>query len=346
MNSETQPSVFKVGRSFDNDLTVSDDSVSGHHAEFFRRDGRWWIRDVQSSNGTYVNGRRIQESAVLKGDRINFGVAEFVFDGQKPVPAATVPAATAPASSSRGVMKWRSYLVLGVSAGLIIAIVVVVLLRRPESLSTTEIARATVKVHVSDGANELCWIGSGAIIGDGSQIVTNAHVVEDDPKYPGCNEISVGLSDNTGRTTENFVGARIQSIDSDLDLAILVLEQGSALDVPALKIFMGEIDLGQEIRIFGYPGIGGESLTISAGIVSGLDTKWSYPYYKTTADINGGNSGGPVVDTRGRIVGIATAGYNAKVLCDSAGRCEAEGNSLGLVRPITLLDKIWIDKSG
>lgn len=346
MNSEIQPSVFKVGRYSDNDLTVSDDSVSGHHAEFFRRDGRWWIRDVQSSNGTYVNGHRIQESTVLKGDRINFGVSEFVFDGQKPVPIATVLAATAPASSSSGVMKWRGYVALGLSVGLVIAIVAVVLLRRPGTLSTTDIARATVHIFMVNDADEPCWVGSGVIVGDGSQIVTNAHVVEVDPKYEGCNVIAVGLSDSTGRITENFVGARVQSIDRDLDLAVLVLEEGPVSGVSPLEIFSGELKLGQEIRVFGYPAIGGESLTISAGIVSGLLTDDQYPYYKTTADISGGNSGGPVVDVHGRLIGIATAINRQEVSCDPDSKCYAEGNSLGLVRPITLLDKIWIDESG
>ncbi|MEK7295166.1 MAG: trypsin-like peptidase domain-containing protein [Actinomycetota bacterium] len=353
MNSDGQVGVFTVGRSSDNDLTVSDDSVSGHHAEIFQRDGRWWIRDIQSSNGTYVNGHRTQESTILRGDRINFGVAEFVFDGQIPVPAATyrvptIPTATIPqgkklsSPNNRGsVANWRRYVVIVFSLGLVVAIVVVVLLRNSGSVTTTGIARATVHIFMVDDADEPCWVGSGAIIGNGSQIVTNAHVVETDPQYEGCNQISVGLSDDTGRITKNFIGARIIGIDHDLDLAVLELEEGAALGVSPLEIFTGKIDLGQEIRVFGYPAIGGESLTISSGIVSGLLTSDNYPYYKTTADISGGNSGGPVVDSRGRLIGIATAISRQEVFCDPDSNCYAEGNALGLVRPITLLDKIW-----
>lgn len=353
MNGDNREGVFKIGRSPDNDLTVPDDSVSSHHAEFFRRDGRWWIRDTQSSNGTYVNGRRIQESAVLKGDRVNFGFSEFIFDGQKLISAATIPAATIPVAetflppdSRSSATGSRGYVALGLSVGLVIAIVAVVLLRRPGTLSTTDIARATVHIFMVDDADEPCWVGSGVIVGDGSQIVTNAHVVEVDPKYEGCNVIAVGLSDSTGRITENFVGARVQSIDRDLDLAVLVLEEGPVSGVSPLEIFSGELKLGQEIRVFGYPAIGGESLTISAGIVSGLLADDQYPYYKTTADISGGNSGGPVVDVHGRLIGIATAINRQEVSCDPDSKCYSAGNSLGLVRPITLLDKIWIDESG
>jgi S1-C subfamily serine protease len=69
---------FTVGRNVDSDLRFSphlDLSVSGRHAEFFERDGHWYVSDVGSSNGTWLNGECISGPALLTdGDTIAFGV--------------------------------------------------------------------------------------------------------------------------------------------------------------------------------------------------------------------------------------------------------------------------------
>jgi EAL domain-containing protein (putative c-di-GMP-specific phosphodiesterase class I) len=65
---------FKIGRHPENDLTLHNPDVSGHHAEL-RFDGmRWMIRDLQSSNGTFINGDPVRfPTAVKAGDRIQLG---------------------------------------------------------------------------------------------------------------------------------------------------------------------------------------------------------------------------------------------------------------------------------
>ncbi|HEU4631638.1 MAG TPA: trypsin-like peptidase domain-containing protein [Gemmatimonadaceae bacterium] len=105
-----------VGRDASADLRLDpllDRDVSTRHAELRRRDGRWSVRDLNSTNGTYVNGARIHgEARLRRGDRIGCGAGgpvlvvesldELVDDGHhtiaRPVPAAHAGAPAAPAA--------------------------------------------------------------------------------------------------------------------------------------------------------------------------------------------------------------------------------------------------------
>jgi hypothetical protein len=68
-----------LGRSPDCELVFCDDTVSRHHARLELRDGRWFLVDLGSSNGTLVNGRRVRDAEVRPGDRIRLGAAGFRF---------------------------------------------------------------------------------------------------------------------------------------------------------------------------------------------------------------------------------------------------------------------------
>jgi hypothetical protein len=62
-----------LGRSSCCQLVLADDTVSRRHAELFLADGRWTLRDLGSSNGTWVNGRRVVEAEVRPGDVVHLG---------------------------------------------------------------------------------------------------------------------------------------------------------------------------------------------------------------------------------------------------------------------------------
>jgi signal transduction histidine kinase len=71
-----------IGRSSEA-LPITDTSVSRRHAELTPDEGAWWIRDLESSNGTYVNGRRIHERTRLDpGDQVRCGSSLFVLTGR------------------------------------------------------------------------------------------------------------------------------------------------------------------------------------------------------------------------------------------------------------------------
>jgi pSer/pThr/pTyr-binding forkhead associated (FHA) protein len=83
---------LRIGRSPDNDVILNEPMVSRHHAEIVQREGVYGIRDLGSTNGTYVDGVRVFERALQSGNRVRVGLAEFVFHpAGMPVPVASHP---------------------------------------------------------------------------------------------------------------------------------------------------------------------------------------------------------------------------------------------------------------
>ncbi len=68
-----------IGRADDCDVVLDDVTVSRRHAEVYRGDGDWQLRDLGSLNGTYVNKDRIDEVALTGGDEVQIGKYRFVF---------------------------------------------------------------------------------------------------------------------------------------------------------------------------------------------------------------------------------------------------------------------------
>jgi pSer/pThr/pTyr-binding forkhead associated (FHA) protein len=68
-----------IGRALDNDIVVSDPSVSRHHASIEFRDGSFVLRDLGSQNGTWLGGQRVTETSLGGGDALRLGDARFTF---------------------------------------------------------------------------------------------------------------------------------------------------------------------------------------------------------------------------------------------------------------------------
>ncbi len=81
-----------VGRHPTNEIRLNDREISKHHALLEERDGGWFVRDTQSSNGTFVNGRRVKESPLQHGDELHLGSMRLSFRIEQP-------------ESSRGTMR-------------------------------------------------------------------------------------------------------------------------------------------------------------------------------------------------------------------------------------------------
>ena len=155
----------------------------------------------------------------------------------------------------------------------------------------------------SGGDGTQSGLGSGAFISDDGYIVTNNHVIED------ADELVVALFD--GREFE----AEVVGADPFSDLAVLKVE-GEGF--PTLSF--GDSDalrVGQWVLAFGSPLSADLSNTVTSGIVSSLGRFSGAPdprgrttisnYIQTDAAVNPGNSGGPLVNLRGEIVGINSA---------------------------------------
>lgn len=140
---------------------------------------------------------------------------------------------------------------------------------------------------------------SGFIIDSSGLIVTNKHVVD------GALDMDVIFSDGDRAPARLLVAAEM------LDLAVIKVDVGHPL--PALKWGNSDaLQVGDPVLTMGNPlGLG---MSVAAGIVSALnrnlhDTPFD-AYIQTDAAINRGNSGGPLIDGRGDVIGIDTALYN------------------------------------
>jgi serine protease Do len=133
-------------------------------------------------------------------------------------------------------------------------------------------------------------VGSGFIISADGYLLTNHHVVE------GSDEITVTLQDK-----REFKGKLIGS-DPKSDVALVKIE---GKDLPTLKLGdPSKLRVGEWVIAIGSPF--NLSNTVTAGIVSakGRETGELLPFIQTDAAVNPGNSGGPLINVRGEVVGI------------------------------------------
>jgi pSer/pThr/pTyr-binding forkhead associated (FHA) protein len=69
-----------VGRSEGNTLVIDEDTVSAQHAVFRHERGRWWLVDLDSTNGTFINGRPVTgRQPLATGDQVSFGRVALAF---------------------------------------------------------------------------------------------------------------------------------------------------------------------------------------------------------------------------------------------------------------------------
>jgi pSer/pThr/pTyr-binding forkhead associated (FHA) protein len=78
----------------DNTFQIADASVSSHHAEIVLRGSDILVKDLNSTNGTFINNEKISEAVLLPGQTLRFGQVEIKIDDGKPV---TAPAGSPPA---------------------------------------------------------------------------------------------------------------------------------------------------------------------------------------------------------------------------------------------------------
>ncbi len=145
-------------------------------------------------------------------------------------------------------------------------------------------------------------LGSGFIIDDSGRILTNYHVIS------GSNQVEVTLPDQTKYKAEILVRDRTD------DLALIKINPKKKL--PFLKLGDSDkLQVGQKVLAIGNPF--GLELTLTTGVVSSLmrtiqggeNEQPMEGMIQTDAAINSGNSGGPLLDSQGTVIGINTAIY-------------------------------------
>ncbi|HSN26126.1 MAG TPA: trypsin-like peptidase domain-containing protein, partial [Kofleriaceae bacterium] len=228
----------------------------------------------------------------------------------------------------------------------------------------TNVARAfdsTVMVVVADlvdGRLRARGGGSGVIVGADGSILTNYHVIHD--KDGRLHDVFI-----IGRFSEPDQAPQLQcagrpnrsKLQRDLDLALIKCDMdldgrtwnptsAGGIWATLAEAKASDIKMGQRLWVLGYPDVGGGGLTLSEGEVEGWtgeDGTQGRDFIKTDASITHGNSGGPVVDDQGRLVGIASA-FRTKV---TASGNVIETAQIGLVRPLgTASDLLAIAAAG
>ncbi len=74
------PMTMSIGREHDNNIELKDPEVARYHARVLFENGRFILEDLESSNGTWLNGEQIKQSSLVNGDRIKLGDTEMVID--------------------------------------------------------------------------------------------------------------------------------------------------------------------------------------------------------------------------------------------------------------------------
>jgi len=74
------PMTMSIGREHDNNIELKDPDVGRYHARILYDRGRFVLEDLESSNGTWLNGEKISEAALKNGDRIKIGETELAID--------------------------------------------------------------------------------------------------------------------------------------------------------------------------------------------------------------------------------------------------------------------------
>lgn len=175
-----------------------------------------------------------------------------------------------------------------------------------------EIAGRVVLIGIVEGG-DIVGNGSGTIVDPSGIIYTNAHVIE------GAQELVIFMLEDIQELPVPRYLATPVYVSEELDFAILQIDRDAdgralnpdSLNLPFMDIQLADVQIGDEVRIFGYPGIGdgymvvtsGEIVTIQNGTVNGERLP---VWYRTDSEFSGGNSGGLAVDESGLLVGIPT----------------------------------------
>jgi S1-C subfamily serine protease len=195
----------------------------------------------------------------------------------------------------------------------------------------TQEARGVVQVLatsvVSDdpffGPQESSALGSGFVIDQAGRIVTNFHVVD------GASQVQVSFSG------EDRVDARVIGTDPSTDIAVLQIDEQARALTPLPLGDSDSVNVGDAVVAIGNPF--GLERTVTAGIVSALQREITAPngfaideVIQTDASINRGNSGGPLLNANGEVIGV-----NAQIESTTGGNV-----GIGFAIPINTVKEV------
>ena len=335
-----------VGRDETCDFVVDDTKVSRRHLSLEPlADGRVALLDLGSSNGTFVNGSRV-ESAVLEGsEQIQLGGTVLVSSRDEPVALAggteigSLASAVQTPSAVHRLLVQRSLrrvtvlatAAIATAASAALLFVTGVLPSGADDRSAVQrvvhqVAPSTIFVEARREGRRV-GTGTGWVL-DGPEglVVTNAHVVN------GGTSLLVGVDRNVAEAT-------VVGVAPCEDLAVLRVRGVAGLRSLTLGD-QSSLEQGETVVAVGYPANASAeaSLTSTTGVVSIARTAYREPaldvprysnVVQTDAAINPGNSGGPLVDLGARLVGVNSA---ARTLSADGRVIQGQNYAIGVDR--------------
>jgi serine protease Do len=174
--------------------------------------------------------------------------------------------------------------------------------------SSADLAEASVKELVERFGEGVVLIkspsalGSGFILREDGQVLTNAHVVQ------GETQFTVTVFHRVGGQIEKKVYEKVKilAVNPVVDLALLAIDPAELAGAKLTKVYLGSVDdvkVGQSVFAIGAPE--GLDRSVSEGIVSTTNReRQGMVYIQTTAQVNPGNSGGPLFNRKGEVIGV------------------------------------------
>jgi S1-C subfamily serine protease len=334
---------FVLGRVQGCDLVIRDERASRQHAEL-RAEPAGGVRvvDLGSANGTFVDGRRVSEALLAGGEELVVGGVEIAVLALRPASeggAAPAPTWSVVGRATRGARR-ATWAALGAAAVALIAVAVLLLTsggggdedRVPAVVRA--VSPSTALVQARRGSQQTAT-GSGWVLDAGEGLVVTAgHVV------------------NAG---ERFrVGGKEAAVVAAAPCEDLALLRVGADGLTTATLGRGSsVEQGETVVALGYAANAapGDAVTSTRGVVSATGTTFrdpspDVPAYQdaiqTDTALNPGNSGGPLVDLDGRVIGVNAA---ARTTGSDGRALEGQNFAIGIDRARGVLRELRRGKS-
>jgi S1-C subfamily serine protease len=336
---------FVIGRVVGCDLVIRDEGASRHHAELrVEPAGGLRLRDLGSANGTYVDGRRIEEAMLAGGEELRIAGVEIAVMAHRP--EAQGGGGAAPTWSAVGRLvdqhargaRRATWVALGAAALALATVAFLLVGSRSDDQTVPQVVRrltpSTVLVEALRGDRRTAT-GSGWVLDAGrGLVVTAAHVVNEGVRY----RVGVG-----GRARP----AQLVGSAPCEDLALLRVAGTAGLRAAPLGKG-ADLEQGETVVALGFAAgaTAADEVTSTRGVVSSASTTFrdpapDVPGYReavqTDTALNPGYSGGPLVDLRGRLAGVNAA---ARTTGSDGRPLEGQNYAVGIDRARSVLAEL------